>query len=340
MLLMLAAVDAGVAAADLLVVLNKSDHQAVLIDPETLATLAKIPTGQGPHEVAVSPDGRTAYVANYGMFAVFREGQRQDHPGNTISVIDLDRRAVRDTFDLGAYTKPHGLWVSKDGQLLWATCEGAQAVLELDAATGAIRKAWKTEQDVSHMLVPTPDEKKLYIANIRSGSVTVIERATDRVRSLATGEGAEGIDVTPDGREVWVTNRGAHTVAVIATADDSIVTRFESGGQMPIRVKFTPSGREAWISNARSNTVTVFDVRERRLLATVEVGAVPVGIQMTPDGRRAFVANTNDDQVTLLSIADRKVLKAFAPGNEPDGMAWVRRAKGKSVRAGGEAKAP
>jgi YVTN family beta-propeller protein len=328
MLLMLAAVDSGVAAADLLVVLNKSDHEAVLIDPATLATIARIPTGHGPHEVAVSPDGRTAYVANYGMVAVFREGQRQDHPGNTISVIDLDRRVVRDTFDLGAYTKPHGLWVSHDGELLWATCEGSQSVLELDAASGSIRKVWKTGQDISHMLVPTPDEKKLYVSNIRSGSVTVIERATDRVHSFSTGEGAEGIDVTPDGREVWVTNRGAHTVSVISTADDSIVTQFESGGQMPIRVKFTPGGKEAWISNARSNTVTIFDTHARKQLATIEVGAVPIGIQMTPDGQRAFIANTNDDQITVLSIPGRKVERAFGPGNEPDGMAWVSQAKG------------
>ena len=67
----------------------------------------------------------------------------------------------------------------------------------------------------------------------------------------------------------------------------------------------------------------------RELLATIEVGAVPIGIQMTPDGKRAFIANTNDDQVTLLSIGDRKVLKAFATGNEPDGMAWVPRTRGK-----------
>jgi len=327
MLLMLAAVDPGVAAADLLVVLNKSDHEAVLVDPTTLETVARIATGQGPHEVAVSPDGRTAYVANYGMFAVFREGQRQDHPGHTISVIDLERRQVRDTFDLGEFTRPHGMWVSRDGRVLWVTCEGAQAVLELDAATGAVRTVWKTGQEVSHMLVPTPDEKKLYVSNIRSGSVTVIDRATDAVHSLSTGEGAEGIDVTPDGREVWVTNRGAQTVAVIATADDSVTARFESGGQMPIRVKFTPDGREAWVSNARSNSVTVFDVPSRRMLATIEVGAVPVGIQMSPDGRRAFVANTNDDRVTVLSVAERKVERAFAPGNEPDGMAWVAMAK-------------
>ena len=322
------ATDSGVAAQDLLVVLNKSDHEAVLVDPGTLETLAKIPTGQGPHEAAVTPDARTVYVANYGMFGVFREGQRQDHPGNTISVVDLESRRVRDTFDLGEYTRPHGMWVSGDGRLLWVTCEGAQAVLELDAATGAIRKAWKTDQDVSHMLVPTPDERKLYVSNIRSGSVTVIDRASDWVTSLPTGEGAEGIDVSRDGREVWVTHRAANTVSVISTATDAVIASFESGGTMPIRIKFTPDGREAWISNARSNSVTVFDPATRKRLATIEVGAVPIGIQMSPDGTRAFVANTNDDRITVLSVPGRSVERSFRPGNEPDGMAWAARSKG------------
>lgn len=314
--------------ADLLVVLNKSDHEAVLVDPVSLETMIKIPTGHGPHEAAVSPDGRRAYVANYGMTGVFREGQRRDEPGNTLSVIDLERRAVVDTFDLGQFTRPHGMAVSADGRLLWVTCEGARAVLELDATSGRILQSWKTEQEVSHMLVATPDERKLYVANIRSGSASVIERASGSVKTIVTGEGAEGIDVTPDGRQVWVTNRAAHTVAVIETAADSVIARFESGGQMPIRVKFTPDGKEAWISNARSNALTVFDARARRLLATIPVGAMPIGIQMSPDGKRAFVANTNDDRITVVDIAERKVVATFGTGNEPDGMAWARRAGG------------
>src|SRR5512134_2474350 len=101
-------------SADLLIVLKKSDHEAVLVDPATLKAVARIATGRGPHEVAVSPDGRLAYVSNYGMYAVFREGQRVNEPGNTISVLDLATRAVKDTFDLGAYSKPHGIAVSRD----------------------------------------------------------------------------------------------------------------------------------------------------------------------------------------------------------------------------------
>ncbi|MEK7330687.1 MAG: YncE family protein, partial [Candidatus Eisenbacteria bacterium] len=239
-LAMLSAGAPGVAAADLLIVLNKSDHEAALVDPVSLKTMAKLPTGKGPHEVAVSPDGRLAYVSNYGMFGVFREGERRNEPGNTITVLDLVGRAVKDTFDLGEYSRPHGLAVSQDGRRLWVTCEGAQAVLELDAASGAILKAWKTTQETSHMLVAARDERKLYVANIRSGSVTIIDRAAGRVASLPTGPGSEGIDVTPDGREVWVSNRADSSLSVIDTARDTVVGKLASGGRMPIRVKFTP----------------------------------------------------------------------------------------------------
>jgi YVTN family beta-propeller protein len=312
------------APAQVLVVLNKSDHEAALVDPATYEVLAKLPTGQGPHEAAASPDGRFAFVSNYGSFAVFREGERpQMQPGNTLTVLDLKARKVRSTLSLGPYTQPHGLHVSRDGKLVWVTCEGAKAVLELDASNGEIQKVWQTDQNVSHMVAPTPDENKLYVANIGSGSVTVIDRSTDIVKSIPTGAGAEGIDVAPNGKEVWVSNRAANTLSVLDATRDRALATFESGGEMPIRVKFTPDGRQVWVSNARSNAVSVFDAATRQLLATIEVGAVPVGILMTPDGRRAFVANTNANQVTVIDVAERKVLRTFTTGTEPDGMAWA-----------------
>jgi YVTN family beta-propeller protein len=311
--------------ADTLVVLNKSDHEAALVDPASYEVVVKLPTGRGPHEVAVTPDGRYAYVSNYGAFGVFRPGEaRETQPGHTVTMLDLKERKVKATFELGDHTSPHGIRTSGDGRRVWVTCEGAQAVLELDAATGKILKEWKTGQRTSHMVVPTPDERKLYVANIGSGSVTVIERATDQVKSLPTAAGSEGIDVAPGGREVWVANRAANTVTVIDVATDSVVASFESGGQMPIRVKFTPDGREAWVSNARSNSVSVFDAAARKLVATIEVGTVPVGIQMAPDGKRAFVANTNANQVTVIDVSARKVLRTFLTGTEPDGMAWAK----------------
>jgi len=322
---LLASVAAPAASAEVVVVLNKSDHEAALVNPATLEVVAKLPTGKGPHEAATSPDGRYAFVSNYGSFQVFREtGERRDEPGNSLTVLDLKERKVKATFDLGKYTRPHGIWVSRDGSRVWVTCEGAKAVVELESSSGAILKAWDTNQEVSHMVVPTPDEKKLYVANIGSGSVTVIDRSTDIVKSIPTGAGAEGIDVAPSGKEVWVSNRASHTVAVIEVATDRVLVTFESGGLMPIRVKFTPDGKQAWVSNARSNLVTVFDAATRQLVGKVEVGAVPVGILMSPDGRRAFVANTNDNKVTVIDVPARKMVTTFTTGTEPDGMAWAQ----------------
>ena len=67
------------ARAPRLLVLNKADHTLAIVDPATMQVVARVPTGEGPHEVAVSADGRTAYVSNYGA----------EKPGNSLSVIDL-----------------------------------------------------------------------------------------------------------------------------------------------------------------------------------------------------------------------------------------------------------
>src|ERR1044072_3894169 len=72
--------------APTLLVLNKAENSLALVDPSTMSVVARVQTGEGPHEVAVSSDGRTAYVSNYGA----------EKPGNSLSVIDLAaRKAVR-----------------------------------------------------------------------------------------------------------------------------------------------------------------------------------------------------------------------------------------------------
>lgn len=322
----------GSARAQTLIVLNKSDHNAALVNPRTHEVIAKLPTGQGPHEVTVSKNGRVAYVTNYGSFAIFRNEQqaeqRRMEPGHTITVLDLKKKAVVATWDLGEYRQPHGIAVSENGKRVWVTAEANQAVLELDAKTGKILNAWKTEQRTSHMVVVTPNQRKLYVANIGSGSVSVVDRSNpftkSAVKTIVTAPGAEGIAVLPDGSAVWVVNRASDSISEIDVQTDTVKATFPSNGKFPIRVKFTPDGKLALVSNAQSNKVTVFDVVTRQPVGDIEVGMMPVGIQITPDGKTAYVANTNENKVSVLDIAARKVAATFTTGTEPDGMAWAK----------------
>src|SRR4029077_13502367 len=209
--------------ADTVVVVCKSDFQLALVDPATEKVLVKLPTGLGPHEVAVSPDGRTAYVSNFGRYSVYPAGDTEhDKAGHTITVVDLVDRKVKNTFDLGTHTGPHGMIVSHDGKLVWVTTETPQAVLELDSATGKIQHVWNTTQERSHMIVATPNETKFYVTNTVSGSVSVIDRSNGEVKVLPTGPGTEGIAISPDGKEVGAASRLDDKIEIISTATDSI----------------------------------------------------------------------------------------------------------------------
>ncbi len=301
-------------AGSSLLVLNKSDNTAVFVDTDNYQVIAKLPTGVGPHEVALAPDGRTAYIANYGT---------RENPGHTITVIDTRTKTVARTIDLGEFRRPHGIRVSDDGKIIWVTCEANQSVIGVDGASGKVVETFSTGQEVSHMVVPGADEAKLYVANIGSGTVTVVDRKNKAIKNLVTGKGSEGIDRSPDGRWIWVTNREANTISILDTRSDAVTESIPAGGLMPIRVRFLPDGKSALVSLARSNKVVVFDVHARKPIQEIETGSAPVGILVTPDGKRAFVANTMSNQVSVIDLTTRKVVKTFSPGTEPDGMAWV-----------------
>ncbi|HEV2520891.1 MAG TPA: beta-propeller fold lactonase family protein [Candidatus Acidoferrales bacterium] len=317
---------APLAWAETVVVVCKSDFELALVDPATEKVILKLPTGLGPHEVAVSPDGRTAYVSNFGRYSVYPPGDTaHDKAGNTITVIDLVDRKVKTTFDLGTHTGPHGMTVSHDGKLIWATTETPQAVLELDSGTGTILHVWNTNQERSHMIVATPKETKFYVTNTVSGSVSVIDRSTGEVKVVSTGPGTEGIAISPDGKEVWTASRLDDKISIISTATDSIVAAFPSGGKGPKRMGFTPDGAQVWVTNPSSNQATVFDARARELIASLTLSKSPSGIEFSHDGRHAYITNANANELSFLDVASRKILSTMPIGTDPDGVAWSAR---------------
>jgi YVTN family beta-propeller protein len=313
------------ASAATLVVLNKSEHTASLIDPESGKTLAKLPVGRGPHEVIVSIDGRTAYVSNFGPYGICPAGDTMcKTPGNTITVLDLAERKVKATYNYGSNTGQHGSVISRDSKYVWVTSETPQSLLEIDAATGKIVNQWMTKQERSHLVVVTPDEKKFYVSNTVSGSVSVIERATGAVNVISIGKGAEAITISPDGREVWVGMPFDNKIAVISTAKDELAEMLESGGKQPQRIRFTPDGKEVWVSHVAGDTLTVIDAKSRKVVANVSVGKRPQGIVFSPDGRRGYFALSGSNQVAVIDVPDRKLVQNFDTGLDPDGIGLGR----------------
>jgi len=322
---------AGAAAGDAatLVVANKAEATVSLVDLASGEVRATLPTGEAPHEVAVSPDGRLALVSNYGT---------RQAPGSTLTLIDVAAAQVVRTIELGEYRRPHGVAWLPDGQRAVVTAEANRALLVIDALGGGVLFAVPTGQEVSHMVAVSPDGRRAFVTNIRSGTATAVDlEKREVIASVATGEGAEGVAVTPDGRQVWVTNRAADTVSVLDAATLDIVATLPAPA-FPIRAAVTPDGSKVLVTAAKSGDIKVFDASSRSLARSVvlEVSAtetagrlfgdafgsssVPIGIVIAPDGRRAFVAHANADVISVVDLTSWQRVGALRAGKEPDGM--------------------
>lgn len=298
-----------------LLVLNKADSDLAFVDPSTLQVTAKVPTGNAPHEVAVSTDGRVALVANYGT---------GPEPGTTLSIITIGdwKQLKRLALPL---LRPHGTFAI--GSHIYFTAEGSHAIARYNVTSGAIDWIQGSDANGTHMLVVTPGEKKIYTANIGSDSVSVIDLANAprivRVTPIAVGKGPEGIDLSPDGKEIWVAHRGDGALSIIDTATDKVVQTVALGTKMANRVKFTRDGKRVLVSDPPSNQLLVYDAASRQLVKKIETEPGPEGILIAPDGKRAFIACSGAGKVAVLDLDSLTFTGSVATGKDPDGMAWV-----------------
>ena len=103
---------------------------------------------------------------------------------------------------------------------------------------------------------------------ILARSETIAKRIYDlergeMVKAIQTGRGAEGLDISPDGKEVWVGNRAEDTISIVDVKRLEVIDTLKSKG-FPIRVKITPDGKNVLVSNAMEGEVAVFDRISRK----------------------------------------------------------------------------
>ncbi len=326
-------VAAQVPSASRLIVLNKGENTVAIVDPATMKVVARVPTGDGPHEAAVSADGTLVVVANYGA----------QRPGNSLSIIDIDAAKEIRRHDLGALSRPRGMQLH--GGKVYFTSESTRTVARYDIAADKVDWLMGTGASVSHMLVVSPDGTRLYTSNIGSNNVTAIRLDgppnTAGMTQIAVGGQPEAIDISPDGRELWVGHNADGGISVIDTASNTVKETFKVGA-LPIRLKFSPDGKIVLVSDPRgqgesskennltalqaldpaSGTVIVVDALTRKIIKRISVGGVPLGIQFSADGTRAFVSRTQVRRVDQIDMKSLAVIGSVETGNGPDGLAW------------------
>ncbi|HEY4950232.1 MAG TPA: YncE family protein [Candidatus Acidoferrales bacterium] len=297
-----------------LLVLNKSENSLAIVDPATQKIIARIPAGEGPHEIAASPDGKLAVVTNYGA----------KDPGHSLSVIYLTAQKEIHRVDLGTLGRPHGILFA-DGQAYF-TVELSKLIARYDPATNKLDWLLGVGQNRTHMLVRTKYLNEFFTSNVDSNTITAVEKSSDpsgwKETNIAVGKGPEGIDISPDDKEVWAANSGDGTVSIIETATSKVIQTFDVRTRRSNRLKFTPDGKLALISDLETNELVIVDTATRKITKMLNVGRNPGGILIVPDGSRAYVALAGDNAVAVIDLHTLEVTGKIPTGQGPDGLAW------------------
>jgi YVTN family beta-propeller protein len=279
--------------------------------------VARIDTGEGPHEVAASDDGKLAFVTNYGAKT----------PGNSLSVIDLVAQKEIHRVDLGPLGRPHGILFA-DGKVYF-TVELNKLIARYDPETNKVDWLLGVGQNRTHMLVRTKYLNEIFTSNVDSRTVTAIEKSSDpsgwKETNIAVGKGPEGIDISPDDKEVWAANSGDGTVSVIDTATSKVTHTFNVHTKHSNRLKFTNDGKLVLISDPATDELMVVDAATKKIVKQLNVGRGPGGILIAPGGERAYVALAGDNAVAEIDLHKLEIAERIPTGPGPDGMAWAQR---------------
>jgi DNA-binding beta-propeller fold protein YncE len=300
-----------------IIVTNKTPSTATIIDVASGRTLATLPTGPGPHEIALTANGATAVVTDYSGPAGTRK---------TLTVIDVPGMKVVRTIELGQYTAPHGIVYLPGDSLVAVTSEASRNVVIVHVASGEIRKAIGTTFPGSHMIGVTRDGARGYTGNMGANTVSELDlRNGAFVRSWDVPTTPEAINVTPDGKEVWVGSNATGKVSVINVATGAITTAAE-GVSWPYRVLYTPDVKTVVIPDLRNHEVRFIERESKKEISRISLpGEGPQGITITPDAKYIFLSLSTQSKVAIIDMKTRTVVGHLAAGNTPDGIVYTTR---------------
>ena len=270
-----------------------------------------------PHEVVATPDGALAFLPIYSDVFLGEPGT----DGRAIDVVDLVGLTVTDRIELDFASRPHLPLLGADGRLYVGT-ELDESVSVFDPASGTRVARLPTGRPQSHMFVLSPDGARAYSSNVDTGTVSVIDVASETLVDVIEVAGKiQRISVSPDGSTVFTADQESPRLAAIDAASHEI-----SWIELPspgFGTSVTPDGSTVVVALRRTSQLGLIDRSSRTLKRVVDVPAQPQAIVIHPEGDFAYSACDEADQVVEVDLRAGTVSRVFDTGSQPDGICWA-----------------
>ncbi|MEU4210968.1 YncE family protein [Streptomyces sp. NPDC026206] len=320
---------AGSPAGDVLAVVSQSGPTVTFFDAATYERLGVLEVPAEPHELCFDPDRRLLYCAStyvFGYYHAHRGRARQ------VSVIDPDTRTVVDTLDTTPDHAPHGLALDRARARLYVSVEATATepggVVVHDARTRERIGRIPVMAGGPHWFAITPDGRRGFSTNKEAPFVSVVDLEREEFAGRIDVPGSEGLDVSRDGRYVYVAApKGDFRAApaarpglhVIEVATGEVVRILPTAGVVfPVHTTTTGAVLAGELRMARGpagalgahtdGVLTVFAPETLEPVGQVDVGRFPLTITSSPDGKVGYVSNVVSSTVTVVDLERMDVL--------------------------------
>jgi YVTN family beta-propeller protein len=161
--------------------------------------------------------------------------------------------------------------------------------------------------DITHDpydIAVNPINNMLYITNLRSDKVSVMDGAIDKILAdIKVGTNPEGVTIRLDNNMIYVANSGSNTVSVIDGSTNSVLSNITVGlNPADLDTDTLEEGLDSFVfvANTDSNTTSVIDTRENNVISNITVGNKPASLILNPITNRLYVANSGSNTVSVI----------------------------------------
>jgi YVTN family beta-propeller protein len=236
-----------------------------------------------PVELAVTPNGKYAYVSNYSMYGNGFGGEGTDD-------------CYQNQF-------------------------GPSFLYRIDVASLKIDDAIQVGPVPKYVAV-TPDGRFVLVSNWCGYDLSIVSTRLGRqVKKLPLGPYPRGIAVSPNGKTAYIAVMGSTNIARL-NLETWKVSWLYGVGSGPRHLVVSPKGRWLYATLNGEGNVAKIDLRHGTVVRKVTTGSAPRSMAMSPDGKALYVVNYFSNTVSKVRTGDMRVLQNVSVNSSPIGITY------------------
>ena len=282
------------------VVVEEMLGRVTILESDDPTRRVSVAVGFKPHEVVVSPDGKTAFVSNFGLNDA---DNRDGIAGQTVTAVDIASATVRLELRLpNELRAPHGLGFRPlHGAELFTNAEQGDEMVVFDGDDGHIKRTFPLPAGVHNFIFSKTGAQIFAFAS--RGVIYRLDADSGKIQGTRDlGIPVRGLAWTGDERYLLASVRGA--IAILDKQSFATVRELPlPGTTQPFYSAATPDSRLILVPAVFDGEVTVFDARSGMTIRRFRTGT-PLRVVMSPDPDLAYVANVSPrgDEVSIIHL--------------------------------------